>query len=292
MKLIQKLKISNALISASMALTLLIAACSKNNKIAPMNPSQPKTSDTRLSAVSDKPSTVNIEVKGLDNEQHLNRKFQYRRIETTSGGGWGGRDQDRSWKEDLGELIYDPSQQKFVQTIVYPFNRCITITGPFVEGNYIFRMAYQVPGDNDRWFYTEHTAPVYIKAKQVPSTSGPSGHRKSMRVEADLNAAKAFPAYERGVIVLNFIELNNINLNDITSAIIKTKVSNSEYPGDYQKIDTSNFIHVTCDYINNRFIITGLATGIPYDLKINLDGVEAEVKNIASSGVRIIPTIN
>lgn len=294
MKTIQKVKISNALMSAGIALTLMVAACSKKENVTPVVNTE--GSGVRLSAVSTKPCTVDLDIKGLDNEQHLNRKFQFRRVENFSGGngGWGGRG-DRGWKEDLVELTFDAVQQKFVGTNIYPANRITSITGPFTEGYYIFRVAYQVPGDEDRWFYTGNNQPVHIKAKPTSSTSNPQGGgRKRMSIEADMAAAKSFPAYERGVVVLNFTELNNIDLNDIGSAIIKTRVSSSsaENGSDYQKIASTSSIRISCDYINNRLIIKGLANGLPYDFKIDFDGVDVEIKNVVASGVQIIPTVN
>lgn len=297
MKSIQKLKVSNALFSTGVALTLMITACSKKDQVVPSRNIAESASVMQVSAVSERLSTVRIEVKGLDDQQHLNRHFEYRRVETIGGGGgggWGGRG-GRDWKDDLTELVFDAVQQKFIATDIYPTNGVTTITGPFPDGDYIFRVRYQVPGDEDRWFNSAYTVPVRIKAK--PATSSPQGgggRRKSMSIEADLTAAKAFPVWERGVVVLNFTELNNIDLNDIGTAIIKSRVSSpaDDRASDYQKISGSNSIRILCDYINNKLVIKGLANGVPYDFKINLDGVEVEVKNVVASGGAIVPSLN
>lgn len=296
MKSIQKLKVSNALLSTGVALTLMITACSKKDQVVPLANVAEAASAMQVSAVSERPSTVKIRVEGLDDQQHLNRHFEYRRVQTAMGGGGGGGWRGRGgldWKDDLNELVFDALQQKFIQTDIYPQNGFTTIVGEFPDGDYQFRIAYQVPGDNETWFTTSSSVPVQIKGK--PAQSSPQsggGRRKSMSIQPDLNAAKAFPVWERGVVVLNFTDLNNIDLNDIGRAIIKSRVSPAPPEKDYQTIAASSSIRILCDYVNNKLLIKGLANGVTYDFKINFDGVEVEVKNVVASGVSIVPSLN
>lgn len=108
-----------------------------------------------------------------------------------------------------------------------------------------------------------------------------------MTITPDHAAASADLSDKGGLIVLNFTELINIDLSNIKSAIIKTRIASTN--DDYHKIDSSSNINIICDHINNNFIIRNLGKGISYDIKIIIDGVERIVKNVTTTGTKVSP---
>lgn len=78
MKSIQKLRITNILISTSTVLIFAITGCSKKDHVTPsvdMNKSKPLS--MQVSAVAEQPNSVTVRVHGLYSGEHLNPRFEY-----------------------------------------------------------------------------------------------------------------------------------------------------------------------------------------------------------------------
>lgn len=289
MKSIQKLRIANILISTSTVLILAITGCSKKDHVTPsvdMNKSKPLR--MQVSAVAEKPNSITVKVSGFDHREHLNARFQYSLVKKSSSGNiidW------IDWKEDWTESTYESSGQTFNRQSVYFQGGTNTFRAPFIDGEYyIFRITYKRPGGGDIWFYTAPTEHIIGRTKQVkPKTETPNANfTKSMTITPDYTAASSYRSYNRGVIVLNFTELVNIDLNNIKRAAIKTRLA-STGDEDYYKIENGSYINIMCDHNNDSFIIKGLGSGISYDIKIIIDGVERIVKNVTTTGTKVSP---
>ena len=242
MKSISKLKVTRILISTGTALILAITACSKKDHVTPsvdMNKSKPLS--MQVSAVAEQPNSVTVRVHGLYGWEHLNPRFEYGLVKKSSSGdiiSWS------DWKGDSEESTYEKFSQTFRRQQIYISNGAHIIRAPFIDGeSYIFRIAYKVPGGGDILFYTAPTDPIFVRTKQIkPTTETPNGTKfmKSMTITPDHAAASADLSDQGGLIVLNFTELINIDLSNIKSAIIKTRIASTN--DDYHKIDSSSNI--------------------------------------------------
>ena len=281
MKSISKLKVTRILISTGTALILAITGCSKKDHVTPsvdMNKSKPLS--MQVSAVAKQPNSVSVEVSGLNYYQHINAKYQYSLVKKAPSG------DIFDWKEVLNTSRYYSYNKTFhKKQYVIPNNGSNTIRASFIDGErYIFRIAYKVPGGGDIWFYTAPTEPVTVSAKPKVKVVHDAKARQSMTITPDFIAAGSYIGQNReeGIIVLNLTELVNIDLNNIKSASVETRIASTES----SFYEVGHPVRVECDHINDSFIMEGLGEGINYDIKIIIDGVERIVKNVKASGTK------
>lgn len=287
MKSIQKLRITNILISTSTVLILAITGCSKKDPVTPsvdMNKSKPLS--IKVATVAYIPNSVTVNVSGFDNYQYSRARFQYSLVKKSS------QENINDWQEAPTTSRYYNYDKTFQKEFAFIKNGPNAIRASFINGEqYIFRIAYKVPGGGDILFYTKPTEPVTVSTKPKIKPYHDAKAPKSMTITPDFIATNSYAdSYSRGIIILNLTELINIDLNNIKSASIATRIASTK--SSFNGVEpNSSGVNVTCDHINDSFIIKGLGKGINYDIKIVIDGVERIVGNVKASGTKKSPLI-